>query len=674
MPDPIDASTQHGAGDSNNGAGPTKPSLRILDLGSSSHATREEDLANGPLLLGLGYGQEDHIPYPEMAMSSQTSEQERSEDIILPLMPLRMPRVLATESVTVPTASQSGPSFSTTTESLAPATQSVLEKLSELKKQRVALFPWSFEFSWQDCGLCFGDELLEHTKTPGDHYSRANPGSERTLLQAHDLTTEFTAHDVLDDDFVPPSMAGVGGFLEHSSLTGYLEDLEVASSLSSILDSDVATEAFEKDLLMKRFTDWAIEQLVDDFFRSHAPRSSKGRATGTSQQNIQVASDNRANGSQGIGRQGNARPNGGKRKALGGDEGSEDENYEDKKRKRSGTEVVEDTQRWACPFVKWNPDIFKCGVGPKTITELKGHIERIHWVAHCRKCWMGYPKGQDDLDHGCFPTETRSNVLPGFITHEMRNEIRQRETSRLSHEQQWHRIYSVLFPNERCDNPYLDKANDKSFWTVENWVSQSTNQKRIEELLSQSELRGKYRKEARHVIYDGIFPMLIQDCDRRDEECTELTQDASRDESPEVEPPAGGLIEGSGSEEPTTALDSMPQPFQLCHGETDALEPAQQSMLDLQTFAEELPADSNTLGYSLNLTEPEDPLGSFKPEYSQFYLSETPSMPSDVNLDSDFQFSGLNPNETQSGTMMEMNDFNWPDLSAMMSFPDELQL
>lgn len=607
-------------------------------------------------------------------MSSQASEQERSEDIILPLMPLRMPQTFATESLTVPTVSQSGSSFSTATESLAPAIQSVLDKLSQMKKERAALFPWSFEFSWQDRGLCFGDEPLERTKTPGDHYSRANPGSERTLPPAHELTMELTAHDVPYDDFVPPSMAGVGGFLEHSSLAGYLEDLEVASSLSGIMDSDAATEPFNEGLWMHRFTDWAIEQLVDDFFRSHAPRSSKGKATGTPQQNIQVATDHRTNGSQGNGRQGNARPNGRKRKALEGDEGSEDEDHEDKKRKPSGTEVVEDSQRWACPFVKWNPDRFKCGVGPKTITELKGHIERIHWIVHCGDCWMRYPKGQDNLKHGCCPTETRSNVLPGFITHEMRNEIRQRETSRSSHEKQWHRIYSVLFPNEHCDNPYLDKANDKSFRTVENWVSQSANQKRIEELLSQSELRGKYRKEARHVIYDGIFPILIQDCDRRDEECTELTQDASRDESPETEPQSGGPIEGSGSEETTAVLDSVPQPFQLSHSETASLEPAQKSKLDSQAFAEELPANSNTLGYSLSLTEPEDPLGSFKPEYSQFYPSETPSMLSDVNLDSDFQFSGLDPNETQLGTMMEMNDYNWSDLSAMMSFPDELQL
>lgn len=611
-------------------------------------------------------------------MSSQTPEQEHSEDILLPLMPLRMPRTLATESVTVSTTSQSGRSFSTTTESLVPAIQSipsVLERHSELKKDRAALSPWSFEFSWQKCGLCFGDEPLEHTKAAGDHYSRANSGSERTLPQAHELTTELTAHDVPDNDVAPLSMAGVGGFLEHSSLAGYLEDLEVASSLSSILDSGAATETFDKDLMIQRFTDWAIEQLVDDFFRSHASRSSKGRATGASQQNIQVASDNHTSGSQGTSRKGNVRPNGRKRKALGGDEGSEDEHYEDQKRKRSGTEAVENSQRWACPFVKWNSRIFKCGVGPKTITELKGHIERIHWVAHCRKCWMRYPKGQDDdLDHICSPTETKSNVLPGFITHEMRNAIRQRETSRVSHKQQWDRIYGVLFPDESCDNPYLDNAQNSNVGIVEHWVSQPINQKKIEELLAQSILRGKYKKEARHVIYDGIFSMLIQDCDQRDKESTELTQDASRDGSPEIEPPLGHPVEGSGSEETTPALDSVPQPFQLSHSEIAALEPAQFSMPDFQPLSEELPVNGNAFGCPPSMAGLEEPLGSFEPEYSGFYLSDTRSTSSDVSFGSDLQLSGLNTNEAPLGMMPEMVDYNWPDLSGSMSFPDELQL
>jgi hypothetical protein len=93
-------------------------------------------------------------------------------------------------------------------------------------------------------------------------------------------------------------------------------------------------ESFENDplIVMQKCVVSVIELLVDDFFRSYAPQNSKGRATGTSQKSIQITSDNRTGESSRLTREGKNRPNPRKRKAIGGDEGSEDEDFQDKKK------------------------------------------------------------------------------------------------------------------------------------------------------------------------------------------------------------------------------------------------------------------------------------------------------------------------------------------------------
>ncbi|CAG7556003.1 unnamed protein product [Fusarium equiseti] len=572
MTNPIDASTQH-ADDPNDATTPAKPSLRVSELGSS--ATQHPAYDATEATTGIGYRVTVSVyDYGGRSITFYSNWELRN-------------------------CSKSISSWRFTSWRSNWTSNCTMQGTSTPMAKTV--FPWLSEFSWRESGLCFGDEPMKIIKTPEDHYSKIDSGSESVLV-------------------------GMGSYFEHSSLTELSGSLEAGStmcsissgtpSVSGITDSDTAMESFQNDplIVMQQCVDWTIELLVDNFFRSYAPRSSKGRATGTSPTSIQTAPCNRACERPGPSRGGKARPNTRKRKALGGDEGSEDEGSQRSKRTPTGIELAEDSLGWACPFVKWKPKRYNCLVAPKEIRKLKGHIKNIHWIEHCDNCFVTNPPAPHDKKL-CVPSRPR----PGFITEEMKVKIEQRESCLQSHEEQWNRIYRVLFPGAKLPKtPYLDKETKDHVMTAKEYRDSPDCKDIIEEELNQLNLRGKTRERFRNWMRESLVPKLVQ----RLKLTHELSAEMAQGDPQAVDPTLFDHIGGSSPREMNTALDSSGQTSPPSQGETitydlfPGLEPAQDPMFRSQLSTEDM-------------------------------------------------------NEAQVDMMPWMD--NWSDWNALVSYPDELQ-
>ncbi|PCD18695.1 hypothetical protein FGRA07_06448 [Fusarium graminearum] len=476
MSDHIDASTQHGAGDSPDTTAPTKHSLRASETASSGRSTREEDLANGPLLLALGDGLEEPV------VSSQYSDNHRPEESILPSIPLRIPEALDMGPMTSSAMSQSGPSLSVPTESISgtshpprsltedilgigqplllptednlsanrslplPASQAlndIKSLLAELNDRLVirdrGVFPFSrsCEFSWRDSGLLFGGEPFEVTRTPNDAFSVVNAGSSYASSQSCS-----------------------------SSIS--------TPSSSDTMDSDTTAEPSDPNRLIAM---------------SCAPQASNRRTTGASKKVSEGASNNPEGQKKGF----NGKARSRKRKALGGDGESEDEDPQDKKRKSS--DIGKDEKRWACPFVKWDPEEYR---------EEEAHQE-------CQK-------------------RPPSNRPPGLITKEMLKILSQRASSSLTHEEQWFGIYRVLFPGEQLGfSPYVNRATCDFMDRAEVLFRSKRSQEILEEVRSESGVKGAEGKQFVDMVWDNYLPRMFQEKAINGESVGELISQGLRD-------------------------------------------------------------------------------------------------------------------------------------------------
>ncbi|EYB28849.1 hypothetical protein FG05_10340 [Fusarium graminearum] len=530
MSDHIDASTQHGAGDSPDTTAPTKHSLRASEPASSGRSTREEDLANGPLLLALGDGLEEPVvSHPEICLTSQYSDNHRPEESILPSIPLRLSGALVAGPMTSSTISQSGASLSTPTESSSSAVQSLPvgpTESSVVRDRDFFLFAQPYEFSWQESGLCFGGEPLRVTRTSDDKFSKVDPGSERALSEPHKFATESTIQDVPAAMLISFNMADMGEFMEHSSPTMLIEDLELASTTSSVvisasspsetMDSNTTTEPSDPNqvVAMHRYADWIVELLIDDLYRSRGPQASNRRIAGASKKVTEGASNNPEGGKKGFNGKARVESKSQKRKALGGDGESEDEGSQDKKRKSSDIGKDNKRYRWVCPFVKWKPDEYACKVGPIHFRSIKDHVKNVHWKEYCDRCWSIYAESTDAAAHGiCREIPPRSDPPPGLITYEMGHEIfTKRADGSVSHEEQWHRLYSVLFPGEqRWHSPYVNNETGDFMDKAEDWFRSKKCRDILEEEISKLEFKETEQKQVANLVWDKVFPRMFQE-------------------------------------------------------------------------------------------------------------------------------------------------------------------
>ncbi|KAI1807073.1 hypothetical protein F4811DRAFT_65273 [Daldinia bambusicola] len=140
------------------------------------------------------------------------------------------------------------------------------------------------------------------------------------------------------------------------------------------------------------------------------------------------------------------------RRRRGQDEHSDDEDDQEHPRKKSkGNEVDEIKKLLACPFHQRNPNRpsvnRSCG-GPgwDSISRLKEHLYRVHFVHRCRRCKSRFDTASKLDSHyedvtPCTVSSVPTDPMEGF------NE-KQRENLKCRRVQDWKKIYQILFPDD----------------------------------------------------------------------------------------------------------------------------------------------------------------------------------------------------------------------------------
>lgn len=559
--------------------------------------------------MALGDGiEEPVISHPEFYLASQYSDHHRPEESVIPSIPLRLPEALDMGPMTSSAMSQSGPSLSVPTESIPgtshpprsltedilgisqplllpiedilsanrslplPASQAlndIKSLLAELNDRLVirdrGVFPFSrsCEFSWRDSGLPFGGEPFEVTRTPNDAFSVVNAGSSYASSQS--------------------------------------------CSSSDTMDSDTTAEPSDPKRLiaMYSYADWVVELLIDDLYRSCAPQASNRRTTGALKKVSEGASNNPEGQKKGF----NGKARSRKRKALGGDGESEDEDPQDKKRKSS--DIGKDEKRWACPFVKWDPEEYRCNISPTQIRGVRNHIKKVHWQEHCDRCWSYYSTSEEEEAHQACQRRPPSNRPPGLITKETLEILSQRASSSLTHEEQWFGLYRVLFPGEQLGfSPYVNKATCDFMDRAEVRFRSPRSREILEEVGSKFGFKGAEDKQFVDIICDEYLRRMFQEHELNNERlCKAISHDQQVVDNDQL-----SQIDVAGTSKAITEREPQYQASPLSLGETSIphqfpeFKLEDSPMFDLQTPAGEIILGDDTSSDLLNLAGFEDPL------------------------------------------------------------------
>jgi hypothetical protein len=169
---------------------------KTLDQASTNLATREQDLAHGPWLLGIGDGQEHaqdpHLYHTGLELPFGVLAHNSANESTLPLLSLGVRLSLSARTMTESTGSRSGPSLSLPSGSVAHETlYHPEEETTPPGNQNRAALPLAchYEFSWENSHLCFRtsknikelEESLEIVKVLAEQSSEANQASESRL-------------------------------------------------------------------------------------------------------------------------------------------------------------------------------------------------------------------------------------------------------------------------------------------------------------------------------------------------------------------------------------------------------------------------------------------------------------------------------------------------------------
>ncbi|KAF5637201.1 uncharacterized protein FTJAE_5616 [Fusarium tjaetaba] len=440
MSDSVDSTNPGGAAAGD--APPTKLSLREGDSVVTGVSTREEDLAHGPLLLGVGGGQE----HPSIDPTWGTTENYAPQAEVLPLFPFRAPQPDLTEVVSASEPSHSGPSFAVPTQSVSHASNSrheeVIQGLIDEPMPNRSLY-WIPEFSWQDARLCFDDQPLELPATRGGQFSRGGPVSEHEFSISQRSFPRIGVPNVEHDEFQISDITGVGGFFssnerqDERNFDQILEIKRAASSSSS--DTSHSEAAFrgefidtsqpvQDEIAIQEIIKNIVEILADDYYRSYAPQR---RTLAAKRKQVDRSSTSSTKNTRAtIGRKG-AKPTGRRGQTIDGDEGSEDE--------ESGGSCVKKLR-----------DIYR----------LKKHLQEKHFSHHCYICFNEFrPEDLTQHEKVCEKLFGHPTSPPpvGLITRDMATAINERSNTRLTSKEQWERLFKIIFPHEPIPlSPYLD--------------------------------------------------------------------------------------------------------------------------------------------------------------------------------------------------------------------------
>ncbi|KAM0085049.1 hypothetical protein ACKRZS_002489 [Fusarium odoratissimum] len=522
MSDSVDATKPGGAADD---VPPTKPSLRALDAAYNGVISREQDLAHGPSLLGLGDGQAD----PRLDSMWKTTEDDVSQETVPSSLPFRLPRPGPTEVMSSSEPSLSGPSYTVPAQSVSQASNSHLEEvLQSLIDQPMVnhSFSWIPEFSWQNYQLCFDGQPLELPATRDGQFSRSDPDPEHEFSISQRSLPRIGGPNRGHDEFQISAIAFVDSDerWDENSSPG---NLEVASAICSVSsDISLSENAFrgefieaglpaQVEIALQETVNSIVEILVDEYCRSYAPQK---RSLAAKRKQADRSSSSSTKSSRASVTRKCAKPGSHKGQTIDGDGGSEDEESSGNRQSPSDTDTsVERVLFWACPFMKWDPREHRhsCIKKLRDIHGLKKHIQEKHFVNHCPKCFMTPPEDTTGIPpHPCTEIYDLSpRPRAGLITMNMQTAIKARPNTRLSQNEKWERLFMIIFPQEPIpSSPYLDHEMALALCEIDKLVCQPSVKgrvlRRIQESQLESQLDSLWRR-LDELVLERLVPQIL---------------------------------------------------------------------------------------------------------------------------------------------------------------------
>ncbi len=132
--------------------------------------------------------------------------------------------------------------------------------------------------------------------------------------------------------------------------------------------------------------------------------------------------------------------------------------------KKDSAVETEDNMLFACPFYKRNPAKYPTCQPKilKKVSRIKAHLWRCHMrPIHCVRCQADF-KTQEERDkheRGQPPCQLVELKVGEWVTTYQKELLSKRFSSKTSPQEQWYRIYSILFPGEPApESPYTLNA------------------------------------------------------------------------------------------------------------------------------------------------------------------------------------------------------------------------
>jgi hypothetical protein len=216
--------------------------------------------------------------------------------------------------------------------------------------------------------------------------------------------------------------------------------------------------------------------------------------------------------------------------------------------------------------------------------------------------------------------------------------------SGLSHEDQWHKFYSVLFPGEpRCLNPYVNEEKSDYMDRAEVRFRSPQSQKIFDEVISEFGFGGNEHKQVMNMIREKYLARMFQEHDLNYEYfCTPVSH-----EPQEIETIQSSHIDVHGTEGTTTEFDPLQQGFSRSPSDGftpqwfSGLSAGEASVFDPGPLTVYFPVENTSPSAMLGPSGLENPLDSVAPEGVGLYQSEIVGMSFDDNPENSFSYGWM---------------------------------
>jgi hypothetical protein len=308
------------------------------------------------------------------------------------------------------------------------------------------VFSWKLSFCWEDDDIFFDGERLDRRKGGTSWSQVSTAGSE-------------------DSGGPEESIAGSGGSIAGSiSSIGACFQVSLPGYPAPHPDGDAPSKALYSGMVSHILHDaqeTLIRRLDDHYWRTYHPQESSKRS-GKKGSKV-IGQSRHAPYRRTAANQQSSKSKPSRRRKLTdgcGNSEDEDDGDDDKGGDRQTQKSKGPSRRFACPFAKWRPQKFQCGLKFKEISHMKDHLKKKHYLVHCQLCFSVFGSEDDLTCHNAYPCIRRCPDTLSFLTKDKFETIMKRADQSKTHEEQWEYIFRVLFPNEPSrPSPYWEEAS-----------------------------------------------------------------------------------------------------------------------------------------------------------------------------------------------------------------------